>query len=143
METEAVPRWVGPVFGMLGLVTVPWVVHLAFTLPAREVAAHYRGAWVGFDVGLIVALLTTAYAGWRGRSHIQIPATVSATLLTVDAWFDVMTAPMGRDLAVAVVLAVVVELPLAVVCIWVAHHAELVRRHRLRLPRMGKRGQPR
>jgi hypothetical protein len=43
-------------------------------------------------------------------------ASASALLIT-DAWFDVMTAPTTRDLLQALVMAGLVELPMAAVCI--------------------------
>ncbi len=48
----AVPRWIGPVFFGMGVVTVPWVLYLAMTLPARSGTGHDRLAWVGFDLAL-------------------------------------------------------------------------------------------
>jgi hypothetical protein len=40
----------------------------------------------------------------------------SATLLLVDAWFDVSTAAAGADQAAAVAMAICLEIPLAIVC---------------------------
>ena len=128
-----VPSWVGPVFAVLGVATIPWVVYLAVTLPRAATAGHYRGAWVGFDIALIVALLRTAWMAWKGRVGVIFPAMVTATLLCVDAWFDVTTSPTRRDAFVALVLAAVVEIPLAVVCIWIARHARHVATLRIQL----------
>ena len=134
-----VPRWVAPVFGGLGLLTIPWVAHLALTLPARSMAGHYRAAWVGLDAMLVFALLRTAYLAWRGRDDVSVPAAVTATLLVVDAWFDVMTAHGPRGIATAVAMALFIELPLATVCLWLARHAELVRAEQLRFLRRSLR----
>jgi hypothetical protein len=49
----------------------------------------------------------------------------------VDAWFDVVTAPRG-DLTEAVVEALLAELPLALVCVWIALHVDRVIERRLR-----------
>ena len=127
-----VPRWVGPLFVVLALATVPWVALLWATLPSRAVSAHYRLAWVGFDLLLVAALARTGWAAWHGRDHVELPAVAAATLLVVDAWFDVLTATGRADVVVAVVLALAVELPLAGLCIWIAANAEQVRRQRLR-----------
>jgi hypothetical protein len=115
------PRWIAPLFAGLGLLTVPWTVFLAFTLPERATAHHYRLAWVGFDIAIIVALFMTAYMAWQGRRAVIIPAVVTATLLVVDAWFDVLTSG-GKGLAVSGASALFAELPLAVVCVWIAGH---------------------
>jgi hypothetical protein len=126
-----VPRWVGPVFFGLVVVAIPWVALLWTWLPARDVSSHYRLAWVGFDVLLVLMLARTGWVAWHGRDHVELPAVCAATLLVVDAWFDVLTASSRAGFVQAVLLAVLVELPLAGVCVWIAVNAERVRRQRL------------
>jgi hypothetical protein len=48
----------------------------------------------------------------------------------VDAWFDLMTTPSGQ-LAQSIVLAAVVELPLAAVCIWLSLHTQELTERRI------------
>jgi hypothetical protein len=84
-----VPRWVPPLFAVLGAATVPWTVYLSLTLPQHARTHHYRLAWVGFDVLLALVLLATAHAAWRGRRLVGPLAASIATMLVVDAWFDV------------------------------------------------------
>lgn len=127
-----VPRWVGPLFVVLAVATVPWVELLWATLPSRAVSEHYRLAWVGFDLLLVAALARTGWVAWHGGDHVELPAVAAATLLVVDAWFDVLTATGKGDVVNAVLLALLVELPLAGLCIWIAANAERVRRQRLR-----------
>ncbi|MEV6848477.1 hypothetical protein [Actinoplanes sp. NPDC051411] len=113
------PRWMAPLFAVLGAGTVPWTVYLSLTLPDHARTHNYRLAWVGFDVMLIVAMLLTAYLAWRGRPLAGQAAGCTATMLVVDAWFDVTTS--GRpDVGVALLLAALVELPLAALCGWIA-----------------------
>ena len=126
-----VPRWVAPVFAVLGAATVPWTAYLAMSLPAQESAQHYRVAWVGFDLLLIVVLLLTAHLAWRGSLYVGLLAASAATMLVVDAWFDVTTSPPA-DVPMAILSAVFLELPLAVVCGWIAVHVDRVVEHRLR-----------
>lgn len=125
-NVRTVPWWVGPAFAVLAVGTVPWVVFLAVTLPRHATFHHYRGVWVGFDLGLVGVLATTAVLAWRGRPQVTMAATATATMLFVDAWFDVLTTPRGSDLVVSVVLAGVVELPLAMICLWIALRASQV-----------------
>ena len=122
----------GPLFVVLAVATVPWIVLLWGTLPSHAVSSHYRLAWVGFDLLLVAALARTGWVAWHGRDHVELPAVAAATLLVVDAWFDVLTATGRADVAVALLLAVLVELPLAGLCVWIAANAEQVRRERLR-----------
>jgi hypothetical protein len=130
---RTVPWWVGPSFAVLALGTVPWVIYLAVTLPRHATFAHYRGVWVGFDCALIAVLGSTALLAWWGRPQVALTATAAATLLCVDAWFDVLTTPKGHGLMLSIVLAVLVELPLAAVCLWIALHAERAITYRTRL----------
>jgi hypothetical protein len=125
-KVRTVPWWVGPAFAVLAVGTIPWVVFLAVTLPRHATFHHYRGVWVGFDLGLVAVLATTAVLAWRGRPQVTMAATATATMLFVDAWFDVLTTPRGSDLVVSVVLAGAVELPLAMICLWIALRASQV-----------------
>ena len=85
---------------------LPWIVYLAVTLPRRNTDLHYRAAWVGFDALLVVALARTAYMAFRVDPRITFSATVTATLLFVDAWFDITTSGSRSQLLEALVLAV-------------------------------------
>ncbi|MEU2613457.1 hypothetical protein ABZ570_18005 [Micromonospora sp. NPDC007271] len=131
-ELRPVPRWVAPTFVVLALLTLPWVVYLALTLPRHAVTAHYRAAWVGFDLGLAALLGLTGWHAYRGNRQVVLAATGTATLLVVDAWFDVTTTAAGPDLFMSVLLAVLIELPLAGVCLWIARHADRMVERRLR-----------
>jgi hypothetical protein len=128
---RAAPRWVAPVFAVLGTATVPWTVYLAMTLPDHSRTHNYRAAWVGFDILLVVVLLLTAYVAWRGRPLVGLLAASAATMLVVDAWFDVTTSNRF-ELPGALLSAALVELPLAGVCIWIAMHVDQVIERRLR-----------
>jgi hypothetical protein len=132
-KVRTVPWWVGPAFAVLAIGTVPWVIYLLITLPRHATFAHYRGVWVGFDIGLVGVLAGTGYQAWKGRPRVAIVATAAATMLFVDAWFDVLTTPRGNGLMVSIALAAFVELPLASICLWIALHAEMVIESRLRL----------
>ena len=139
---EPVPRWLGPVFLAIAVVTVAWIGVLWSTLPRRDVSEHYRLAWVGFDGFLALILARTGWLAWLGKDHVQIPAAISAALLVVDAWFDVVTASGRANLIESAALAVVVELPLAAACLWVSRHAEKVRRARLAVARASEPKRP-
>jgi hypothetical protein len=103
----------------LGL--IPWVIVLAVTLPKHYIAGHWTLTWVGFDLGLLSTLGLTAYFAWRRRQAVIVLAFISAAILTCDAWFDITTSSGSVDVVVAVVSAVLVELPLAVMLFAVAH----------------------
>jgi len=118
------PRWVVPLFGLAALLLVPWVVLLVFALPSAHRAAHWDIAWAGFDVALALLLLAVAAAAWRRSAWLEGAATATATLLFVDAWFDVLTSSSRVELVVSIVEAAFVELPLAILCLLLARGAE-------------------
>jgi hypothetical protein len=108
------------VYAAVGIMLIPWTLYLAISLPRRVVDTHYRGAWVGFDILLVTAIILTAYFAFKVDSRVQLPATATATLLVVDAWFDVMTAGRHTGVGLALLMAVCVELPAAFGSLWVA-----------------------
>jgi hypothetical protein len=114
----------GGVFALGALVLVPWIVFLVRLLPSDHRASHWDVAWGGFDVALALLLLTVGVAAWRRSSWLEGAATAAATLLFVDAWFDVLTSSSHAELVVAVVEAVAVELPMAALCLLIARSAE-------------------
>jgi hypothetical protein len=129
-DNTRVVRWAGPAFALFSLILLPWIVYLAYSLPSRQVSADYDIAWAGFDVILLAALASTGYFALRRSRYLAIAATAAATLLAVDAWFDVVTTLPGQRLE-PVVLAAGVELPLAVVCVWLSLHTQQLAERRL------------
>jgi hypothetical protein len=109
---------------------VPWTVYLAVTLPRHVLAVHYDLAWTGFDVMLVVILAAAAYAAFRAPRWLPVWASSAATMLVVDAWFDVITSH-GMDKAWAVLAALLVELPVALACIWLAGRVQALEELRL------------
>ena len=119
-------RSVGTALLIGAVVLIPWALFLAYTLPARHRVVHWDAIWVGFDLALAIALLLTAVAAIRGRPWLAIPATASGTLLVCDAWFDVLTARGAHELTTALLEAVLIELPLAGLCVWMALRVERI-----------------
>jgi hypothetical protein len=130
MEESQVARWVAPVFIVCSVVLIPWIVYLGFSLPAREVSHHYDAAWVGFDIFEVIALGATGYLALRRSRYLALAAASAATLLICDAWFDVLTSPRHQMIG-SIVLAVLIELPLAGVCGWLSYHTERLANHRI------------
>lgn len=93
-----------------------WVVVLAVTLPAGYHAAHWAVAWTGLDTMEAVGLITTGLLAVRRHRRLPQAAAATATLLTVDAWFDTMTAASQSEFRAALVMALCAELPIAALC---------------------------
>lgn len=100
----------GRVLTGAGLVLLPWLGYLAATLPPVEAAF-----WVTLDALEAVALLTAGTRLLHGDLRHRAPAAAAAVLLLADSCVDVATSA-GQEQAVALVLAVAVELPLAALC---------------------------
>ena len=107
----------------MAVLLVPWSIWLLTNLPQRHLARHWAIAWTGFDVALAVALALTAYGLAQRPTLVAAAGPVAATLLVCDAWFDTMMSGDGEQLVLAVVLAIAVELPLAVLCVWLTQRA--------------------
>lgn len=125
--TLPLPQWLGPLAVCCAVGIVPWIIYLALTLPARQRAVDYDVAWVGYDAALGAVLAALAYCAQRRKTATGTIAAVAATMLVIDAWFDVVTTDNRQQLMFAIISAVVLELPLAIVCAWVAVNAERVR----------------
>ena len=99
------------------LVLAAWTAVLALTLPRDYRSGGWRGAWVGFDIGLLVAFAVMAWAAWRHRQLVIICLVVVATLLCCDAWFDVTLDLRTSGFLLSLLMALCVELPLAALAV--------------------------
>ncbi|MGH3274483.1 MAG: hypothetical protein ACRDNZ_09230 [Streptosporangiaceae bacterium] len=116
------------------IVLAAWIGVLAVTLPRYYRSGEWRGAWVGFDMALLVAFTITGWAAWRRRQILVICLVVLATLLCCDAWFDVMLDTRTRGFELSLLTALFIELPLAALAIYGARRllhlsAAVVRRY--------------
>jgi hypothetical protein len=111
---------------LFALALAPWIAWLLVSLPSQEVAAHWEIAWGGFDIGLAVLLVATAATLIRRSPSAEIFAAMTAALLFCDAWFDVLTSRGTTKIAIALAEALLVELPLAVTCLWIARNVERI-----------------
>jgi peptidoglycan/LPS O-acetylase OafA/YrhL len=98
-------------------VLVVWIGVLAATLPRYYRTGGWRGAWVGFDVGLLAAFAAAGWASWKRRQMLIICLVVLATLLCCDAWFDVVLDARTPGFYWSLASALVIELPLATLAI--------------------------
>jgi hypothetical protein len=130
VDQARVVRWTGPLFVLFCVILLPWTIYLAAALPTHQLSPNYDVAWAGFDVLLLATLAGTAFFALRRSRYLSTAATAAAALLVVDAWFDVMTSPSSGRIE-AVLLAVLIELPLACVCMWLSHHAHQLTERRI------------
>lgn len=139
VDVSAVPRallirsrWIAAGFACAAVALVPWIVLLAFGLPDHLRVRNWATAWVGLDVLLFVAIALTAWLAYRRDLRYGLTAAVTGAICVVDTWFDVTTST-GKGFWIAVALAVLVEVPFAVACGWLA-----LRAYRLAVTRAGQ-----
>jgi hypothetical protein len=107
-----------------GLGMLPWTIWLASSLEPQHETTRWDLAWSGFDSGLAVLFLVTALAAYRRSPWVGVLSGATGTLLVTDAWFDVILESHADELRQSIALAVVVELPVAGFCFWIAHRTE-------------------
>ncbi len=121
-EPPVVSRWVVRVY-LLAAVAAVLSLIVVTRHPSEALATNWTTAWVGYDVLMAAAFAVTVLAA-RLRSPLAIAALAGdAAILICDGWFDAMTAHGHAEMAVAVVSALAVELPLAVVSLLIARRA--------------------
>jgi hypothetical protein len=106
-----------------------WAVYLSVILPREHVARNWDLTWVGFDLGLALLAALAVVALVRRSDWTPVLAGALAAALACDAWFDVMTS-RGDDEVLAVALALVAELPIAMVAAVVGLRSVRVLRRR-------------
>jgi hypothetical protein len=116
-----VRRFAIVLFGLVGLALLPWTVWLSSSLPPHHLTENWDLAWSGFDSVLALSFLLTAFAAWHRHAWLPAAAAATGALLLADAWFDVVLESRSNDLDVAIMEAVLAELPLALACFWVAY----------------------
>lgn len=120
-HSRLLPKWIEWFFIGAALVLIPWIVVL-FTAPPQVdvVAKHSRLVWGGFDCFLVLGFARTAYRIATRSPRGAITATITGTMLFVDAWFDVLTSRRPIDQLAAVLMAVFAEIPCGLICFYVA-----------------------
>ena len=124
LRPTSLRHWVIGLFGLTGLALFPWTIWLSASLKPHHETRHWDLAWSGFDSGLALAFLLTAFAAWRKSPWVGALAAATGTLLITDAWFDVVLESHSDELRNAAYLAVFAELPLAAICFWIAYRTE-------------------
>jgi hypothetical protein len=116
--------WVIAVFAAIGIALLPWTIWLSQSLPAHHVTTSWDLAWSGFDTALAVLFVATAVAAYRRSLWVGALAAALGTMLLTDAWFDVVLESHADERRNSIMLALLAEVPMAVVCFWIAYRTE-------------------
>jgi hypothetical protein len=101
---------------MSSVALLPWIVYLAVSLPPTASARHWSSVWVGLDAGEAIGLASTGWLAFRRDRRVALVAVSTATMLVLDAWFDVCTSAGGKSQAFALI-GMVIELAEAAACL--------------------------
>lgn len=132
---------VAVLYPLFALCLLPWTLYLSQSLPEHQLTVNWDVSWVGLNIALIVSLVTTGYLSYLQSRWVAMSATVLGSVLVLDAWFDVLSQRGGDDLRQAIMLAIFIELPIALASFVIAgraltyegksghHFSPYVRRH--------------
>jgi hypothetical protein len=116
------PSWAPKAYTIFALVLVPWTIYLGLSLPRHHLSTHWDISWTGLDIGLVLSLLLTGILARIKSVWVIISASTTGSLIMVDAWFDVMS-EHGSSFHQALILAFLIEIPLALMSFYLAFHA--------------------
>jgi len=108
------PDWYSILYGTCCGFLIPWTIFLAYALPQRYVSGHWSIAWVGFDCFEIILFAITALLAIHHSTWTAITSVMLGTTLIIDAWFDILTARTMKTEREAIIEAIVIEVPIAI-----------------------------
>jgi hypothetical protein len=114
------PSWYTILYGAACGFLIPWTIAIAIILPPHYVSNHWDTAWVGFDAFQCLLFAVTAYLTFRHSIWTALTSAMLGTALVIDAWFDIMTARTTKDIRSAIIEAVIVEIPLALISFYLS-----------------------
>ena len=109
------PHWAVLFYASAAALLIPWTVYLSMTLPTRQITHNWDMVWWGFDSFVIMVMALTAYFIARRSIWVILTASSLGTCLFIDCWFDILTSRHGHDLLQSIILALFVELPVAII----------------------------
>ena len=119
------PRWTIALYTVSVAVLIPWTYSLAENLPSHHLAHHWDIAWTGFDIFELLLFILTTVLALKRTIWVTLSATALSTILLVDVWFDVLTSKPGKQETIAILLALFIELPIALVTYVLAYRTTL------------------
>jgi len=96
----------------------PWIVALYKEQSANGVAYHLHLVRFGVSLLMVLGMLATAAGCWRNSHFTVVFGTLTATLTIISAWFATVTTT-GRSFDLALGYALIVQLPVALLCTWI------------------------
>lgn len=111
------------IYPLFAMVLLPWTLYLSQSLPDRHISIHWDVSWIGLNIALIIAFLATGYLSYLQSRWVAISASILGSILVLDAWFDILSQHNPNELRTAILMAVFVELPVALTSFIIAGRA--------------------
>ena len=124
VRPQTLRHWVIGVFAAVGVGLLPWTIWLSTSLSSTHDTKHWDVAWSGFDTGLALFFLATAFAALMRSPWVGALSAATGTMLVVDAWFDIVLESHADQIRQSILLAILAELPSAAFCFWIAIRTE-------------------
>lgn len=97
-----------------------WIGLLILQSHGRAGQRSLEGSWIGLDVAELCGMLLVARLLGQRKAAVSPIAAATATLLAMDAWFDCESVAPRLDYVMSIALALLAELPLALLLAWVS-----------------------
>ncbi|MCL9759483.1 hypothetical protein [Frankia sp. AiPa1] len=117
---QSTSRWLARFLVVCAIVLILWIGMLILHLQGQVGQRSLDSSWVGLDVAEVVGMLLVARLLNLRHAAVSPVAAATATLLAVDAWFDCESADPRLDYLLSIALALLAELPLALLLAWVS-----------------------
>jgi hypothetical protein len=124
LRPHTLRQWVIAFFAAAGVGLLPWTIWLASSLKPHHVTTRWDVAWSGFDTGLALLFLATAFAAYRRSPWVGALSAALGMMLLTDAWFDIILESHADELRFSILLAAFAEVPAALFCFWIAIRTE-------------------
>lgn len=115
-----IPMWITWFYGMFSLSLAIWIVFLYFSLPVMHESTHWRAMWVIFDIFLLSQGLLTFYFLCKKSPWVVLSLSALIALFVSDIWFDIMTSITDSERTMAILAAVLAEMPLIILSLMCA-----------------------
>jgi hypothetical protein len=116
-----VPSWPALIYIVMAIILLPWTIYLGASLPTHHLSTHWDISWTGLDAAIIATMLLTGLFAYLKSRWIIISSSTVGSLLLIDAWFDVISERRGVQLHEAIILAIFIEIPLAIISYYIAY----------------------
>jgi hypothetical protein len=134
LRDRTLERRAGQLIIVIAILLACWAIWLGSSLPPDPLHQQWSAAsiglldnysltWVGLDCLEVLGLAICGLLFWGGSPGARTCALLTMPVFLLDAWFDILTSVSRADLAVALLMAGLAELPAVAGLGWTAWKA--------------------